>query len=226
MKITYLGHNCLFIETAEHKIMVDPFISGNPLASNIQKENYLPDFIILTHAHVDHVLDVEVMCTLSSAKIISNYEIVTYYEKKGFTGHGMNTGGNFDFPFGKVGCVVAQHSSVFNDGTYGGNPNGYIIQTEEKTIYIAGDTSLTYDMKLIPQLYGKVDLAIVPIGDNFTMNAKAAATAMGFVDANKALGTHYDTFPPIKINHNDAKNEFSNKGKELILLDLESSIEL
>lgn len=226
MKITYLGQNCLFIQTTEHKILVDPFISGNPLASHIQKEDYIPDFILLTHAHGDHVADVDVMATLGNAQIISNFEIATYYGEKGFRVQGMNTGGSFDFPFGKLTCVVAHHSSVFPDGTYGGNPNGYILKTDEKIVYIAGDTSLTYDMKLIPELYGKMDLAVLPVGDTFTMDAHAAAKAAEFVQVNKVLGCHYDTFPPIEIDHDAAKGEFSKIGKELFLLEIGEIMEV
>lgn len=226
MKITYLGHNTLWIETAEHKIMVDPFISGNELASKINVTDYFPDYILLTHAHQDHVLDVDTLATLGSSKIISNFEIVSYYEKKGFQGHGMNTGGSFNFPFGKLSCVVAHHSSQFADGTYGGNPNGYILNADGKSVYIAGDTALTLDMKLIPELFGNIDLAILPVGDNFTMGPQAAAKAADFVNCDRVLGTHYDTFPPIKINHDAAKKIFSDAGKELLLLDIGKRIEL
>ena len=224
MKITYLGQNCLWIEIGEHKIMVDPFITGNDLAKNVKVEDYHPDFIILTHAHQDHVLDVETVATLGNSNIISNFEIVDYYGKKGFSGHGMNTGGSYDFPFGKVSCVVAHHSSTFADGTNGGNPNGYIINDGEKTVYISGDTSLTYDMKLIPEIFGKIDLAVLPIGDNFTMDAKAAAVAAEFVQCEKVLGCHYDTFPPIKIDKEEAKSAFNKVDKELILLEIGESL--
>lgn len=226
MKITYLGQNCLWIETKEYKIMVDPFITGNPINSNIKVSDYYPDYILLTHAHQDHVADVETLATLGSAKIISNYEIVSYYEKKGYQGHGMNTGGSFSFPFGKLTSVVAHHSSVFPDGTYGGNPNGYVLSVGDKTVYIAGDTALTYDMRLIPLLCGKIDLAVLPIGDNFTMDARAATMAAEFVECKRVLGCHYDTFPPIEINHDYAKKFFEEDNKELILLDLGESLEV
>ena len=220
MKITYLGQNTLWIETGEFTIMVDPFISGNQKAKHINLDDYHPDYILITHAHQDHVLDVENLATLGNSKIISNFEIVQYYDKKGYQGHGMNTGGSWDFPFGRLSAVVAHHSSVFPDGTYGGNPNGYVLQAEAKGIYIAGDTSLTLDMQLIPTLYGTINLAILPIGDNFTMDAKAASKAADFVKCDKVLGCHYDTFPPIEINHETAIQTFMNAGKELILLDI------
>lgn len=226
MKITYLGHNSLWIETKNHKIMVDPFISANPMNDKIKASQFHPDYILLTHAHEDHVADVENLATLGNSKIISNFEIVTYYGKKGYQGHGMNTGGSFDFPFGRLTSVVAHHSSVFPDGTYGGNPNGYVLQADGKTIYIAGDTALTYDMKLIPLLCGKIDLAILPIGDNFTMDAKAATMAADFVECDKVLGCHYDTFPPIKIDHESAKEIFKAANKELLLLGIGESMDV
>ncbi|MDO5654627.1 MAG: metal-dependent hydrolase [Flavobacteriaceae bacterium] len=226
MKITYLGHNTLWIETQNSKIMVDPFISGNELANNIKVTDYYPDYILLTHAHQDHILDVDTLATLGNSQIISNFEIVSYFDKKGFRGHGMNTGGSAKFPFGKLSSVVAHHSSQFPDGTYGGNPNGYVLQSNNKTIYIAGDTALTMDMKLIPRLFGKLDLAILPIGDNFTMDAEAAVIAADFVECNQILGCHYDTFPPIKINHDDVKKTFTQAGKQLILLPIGDSIEI
>ena len=136
MKITYLGQNTLWIETGEYTIMVDPFISGNQKAKHINLDDYHPDYILITHAHQDHVLDVENLATLGNSKIISNFEIVQYYDKKGYQGHGMNTGGSWDFPFGRLSAVVAHHSSVFPDGTYGGNPNGYVLQGS--CIYIIG----------------------------------------------------------------------------------------
>lgn len=226
MKITYLGQNCLWIETEEYKIMVDPFISGNPINHNIKVNDFYPDYIILTHAHQDHVADVETVATLGNSKIISNFEIVSYYDKKGFQGHGMNTGGSFEFPFGKLTCVVAHHSSVFVDGTYGGNPNGYILQADGKKVYIAGDTALTYDMRLIPEMSGKLDLAVLPVGDNFTMGVETACVAADFVKCDRILGCHYDTFPPIEIDHEAAIEHFRKNGKDLLLLDIGESLEV
>ncbi len=227
MKITYLGHATLLIETGGKKIIVDPFISGNPFTKDlIIPENLEVDYILLTHAHQDHVLDVEAIAEENpGAKLISNYEIVTYFAKFGIAGHPMNHGGSWNFDFGRVTMVNAWHSSSFADGTYGGNPAGFVIESEGKSIYIAGDTGLTMDMKLIP-LFTRLDLAILPIGDNFTMGIDSAVVAADYVECNKILGYHYDTFDLIKIDHQKAKDAFDKAGKELILLPIEGSIDV
>lgn len=219
MKITYLGHASLTIEVAGKHLVVDPFISGNELAKNIDVNSLKADYILITHAHQDHILDVETIAKNTGAKVISNYEIVTHYGSKGIEGHPMNHGGSWQFDFGKVTYTNAVHTSSFPDGSYGGQPGGFILETDEGTIYIAGDTALTYDMKLIP-VKATIDLAILPIGDNFTMGIDDAILASDFVECNKVLGYHYDTFGYIKINHIEAKSKFSAKNKELILLEI------
>jgi len=157
--------------------------------------------------------------------IVSNWEIATYYGNKGFQSHPMNHGGSWSFDFGKVKYVAAVHSSSFPDGTYGGNPGGFVIEGEHKNIYISGDTALTFDMKLIP-LRTKLDLAIFPIGNNFTMDVEDAIMAADFVDCDKILGCHYDTFGFIVINHDEAKKKFFDAGKDLMLLEIGESIKL
>ena len=159
MKITYLGHASLAIEVAGKHIIVDPFISENELAKHIDVNSLKADYMLLTHAHFDHVADVEVIAKNTGAKIISNYEIVMYYGTKKINGHPMSQGGSWQFDFGKVTYTNAIHTSSFQDGSYGGNPGGFILETKEGNIYIAGDTALTYDMKLIP-LKAKIDLAV------------------------------------------------------------------
>lgn len=218
MKITFYGQNSLAIETAGKHIIVDPFISDNPLSKDkIRIEDLKADYILLTHAHGDHVSDAEAIAKNTGAKIISNFEIVNYYAEKDIEGHSMNHGGSFQFDFGKLKMVNAIHSSSFPDGTYGGNPAGFILESDGKTIYIAGDTALTMDMKLIPMRY-KLDLAILPIGDNFTMDIEDAVIASDFIQCDKILGCHYDTFGFIEINHEEAFEKFKAKNKELILL--------
>jgi len=225
MKITYYGHAALGIKVGGKHIIVDPFISGNPLAQHIDIEDLKADYILLTHAHGDHVLDVEAIAKRTNAVIVSNAEIAGYYAAKGFEVHPMNHGGSWNFDFGKVKYVNAIHSSSFPDGTYGGNPGGFVIEGEHKNIYIAGDTALTMDMKLIP-MRTKLDLAIFPIGDNFTMDVEDAILASDFVECDKILGYHYDTFGYIKIDHKEAIQQFFDKGKDLMLLEIGDSIEL
>lgn len=225
MKITFYGQSSLGIEVSGKNIIVDPFISANELASHINIDELKADYILVTHAHGDHVLDVEAIAKRTGATIVSNAEIATYYEKKGFKSHPMNHGGSWKFDFGSVKYVSAIHSSSFPDGTYGGNPGGFVIESEHKNIYIAGDTALTFDMKLIP-LRTKLDLAILPIGNNFTMDVEDAIIASDFVECDKVLGYHYDTFGYIKINHEEAKKKFFDKGKDLMLLEIGASLEL
>lgn len=225
MKITFYGHASLGIEVSGMHILVDPFISGNPKAAHIDIHSLQADFILLTHAHQDHILDVEAIAKRTNAVIVSNWEIATYYGNKGFQSHPMNHGGSWQFDFGKVKYVNAIHSSSFPDGTYGGNPGGFVIESEHKNIYISGDTALTLDMKLIP-LRTKLDLAIFPIGNNFTMDVEDAITAAEFVECDKVLGVHYDTFGYIEINHDEAIKKFFNKGKDLMLLEIGGFIEL
>lgn len=225
MKITFYGHASLGITIADIHIIVDPFISANPKASNIDSTTLEADYILLTHAHQDHILDVEAIAKRTNAVIVSNVEIATYYSKKGFQSHPMNHGGSWNFEFGNLKYVNAIHSSSFPDGTYGGNPGGFVIEGERKNIYIAGDTALTMDMKLIP-MRTKLDLAILPIGNNFTMDIEDAIIASDFVECDKILGYHYDTFGYIEINKEQAIKKFFDKGKDLMLLNIGDSIEL
>ncbi|UYW01620.1 metal-dependent hydrolase [Flavobacterium agricola] len=224
MKITYLGHASLAIETNGKHLIVDPFITGNELAKHIDVNALKADYILLTHAHGDHVGDVELIAKNTGATIVSNAEIASYYQTKGFNAHPMNHGGSWTFDFGKVRYVNAIHSSSFPDGSNGGQPGGFVIEAD-KNIYIAGDTALTYDMKLIP-MRTVLDLAILPIGDNFTMGVEDAVIAADFVAVNKVLGYHFDTFGFIKIDHQKAKNIFQNNKKELLLLEVGSNIEI
>lgn len=225
MKITFYGHACIGIEVSGKRILVDPFITANPKAAHIDINTLQADYILLTHAHQDHILDVEAIATRTNAKIVSTYEVAVHYGNKGFQYHPMNHGGSWQFDFGKVKLVNAVHSSSFPDGSYGGNPAGFVIEGEHKNIYISGDTALTMDMKLIP-MRTKLDLAILSIGNNFTMDVDDAIIAADFVDCDKVLGVHFDTFGYIEINHDEAKKKFFDAGKDLMLLGIGESIKL
>jgi L-ascorbate metabolism protein UlaG (beta-lactamase superfamily) len=228
MKITSYGHACLGIVIGDIHLLVDPFISGNPKLSTTDIEivnTIKADYILITHAHQDHILDVETIAKRTGAVLISNYEIASYFGNKGLNFHPMNHGGSWDFEFGTVKYVTAIHTSSFPDGSYGGQPGGFVIEGEHKNIYIAGDTALTMDMKLIP-LRTKLDVAILPIGSNFTMDVEDAILASDFVQCDKILGYHYDTFGYIEINHQEAKRKFFDKGKDLMLLEFGQNIEL
>ena len=223
MKITFLGHASLQIEVGGKHIIVDPFISGNELAKDIDIAGLKADYILITHAHQDHILDVETIAKKTDAILVSNYEIITHYGNKGIEGHPMNHGGSWNFDFGRVTYTNAIHTSSFPDGSYGGNPGGFIIESDEGNLYIAGDTALTMDMKLIP-MQCKIDFAVLPIGDNFTMGIDSAIIASDFIECDEILGYHYDTFGYIKIDKEIAKNKFLKANKKLHLLDIGKNI--
>lgn len=226
MTIQFLGHATLLLEINGKKIIVDPFISANE-AVDIDLNDIKVDYILVTHGHQDHVLDVEAIAKNNpDALVVSNFEIVTWFGEKGIKGHPLNHGGKWKFDFGTVKYVNAIHTSVLPDGKNGGNPGGFVIFDDNKCIYIAGDTALTRDMELIPMTCPKLDLAILPIGDNFTMGFEDARIASDFVQCDKVLGYHFDTFPPIKIDKKEAVNYFKEKDKDLILLEIEESISI
>ena len=225
MKITFLGHSCFSIEINEITILIDPFISGNALAAHIDLSNLKADFILLTHAHQDHVLDVEVIAERTKAVIVSNYEIAMYYGAKDLNVNALNHGGTFKTDNFSAKYVNAIHTSSFANGTYGGEPGGFVISSKDKNLYVAGDTAVTMDMKLIPMSL-KLDAAIFPIGDTFTMGVEDAIIASNLVGCGKIIGCHFNTFPPIEIDVNDAKNKFSLKDKELIILEIGEKISL
>jgi L-ascorbate metabolism protein UlaG (beta-lactamase superfamily) len=226
MKVTYYGHACFGIQIGETNLLIDPFITPNELAEHIDVDSLKPDYILLTHGHEDHVVDVEYIARQSGAKLVSNFEIVSWFGAKGIEGHPMNYGGSWNFEFGKLKYVYAAHSSTLPDGSSGGNAGGFVIESEEGNIYIAGDTSLTMDMKLIPMTNKALDIAILPIGDNFTMDVQDAILASDFIQCNKIIGCHYDTFGYIEIDKESAKKLFSLREKELILLSIGSSLEM
>ena len=225
MKITYYGHACFGIQAGETHILIDPFITGNPLASNIDIESIKADYILVTHAHQDHVLDVEAIAKRTGATIVSNYEIIMHYSAKDLKGHPVNHGGTYKTKDFSAKYVNAIHTSSVADGSYGGQPGGFVITSDEKSIYVAGDTALTMDMKLIP-MHNKIVASILPIGDNFTMGVDDAMLASDFVECDKVIGCHFNTFPPIEIDTQVAKDKFARSQKELILLEIGGEITL
>jgi len=225
MKVTYLGHAALSVQIKDKQLLVDPFISANPLAKDIDIQTLKADYILLTHAHQDHILDVEAIAKRTRAIIVSNYEIVTHFQNLGFEGHPMNLGGSWQFDFGRLHMVNAIHTSSFPDGSYGGQPGGFVLESEEGNLYIAGDTALTLDMKLIP-MFTKLDLAVLPVGDNFTMGVESAVMAADFLECKRILGYHYDTFGYIVIDHDKAVKLFAGHKKELTLLPIGEAIEV
>ena len=226
MKITFLGHSSFLIETVGKRLLFDPFITPNPLAKDINIDELKPDYILLSHGHADHVADAEEIAKKTGATIVANFEVATWFENKGVEKtHPMNHGGSWDFDFGRVKYVNAVHSSCMPDGSYGGNPGGFVIVTSGKTFYYAGDTALTLDMKLIGEEFN-IDFAFMPIGSNFTMDYKDAIKAAKFVDTKKVIGMHFDTFPYIKISHEAALEEASKNGIDLQILEIGASVQL
>lgn len=225
MELTFYGHACFSVKTQGKTILFDPFISPNPKAAHIDVTTLAADYILLSHGHEDHVADAENIAKRTGAKLVSNFEIVSWYEKKGIENvHPMNHGGKWKFDFGTVKYTNAIHSSMLPDGSYGGNPGGFIVNTE-KSFYYSGDTALTMDMQLIGNSE-KLDFAVLPIGDNFTMGIEEAIIAAEFINCNKIIGVHYDTFGYIEINKNEAIDKFKSRGKELILPEIGETIKL
>lgn len=224
MQFTYFGHSCFTIQILGKKVLFDPFITPNTLAADIDIKKIEADYIFLSHGHEDHIADCISIANQTGAKVVCNFEIHTWLNEQGIANtHPMNTGGKWVFEFGTVKCVVAQHSSGLPDGTYGGNPMGFIFTTAEGNFYYSGDTALTLDMQLIPH-YVSLDFAILPIGDNFTMGIDDAIQAAQFIQCNTIIGVHYDTFGYIKIDHDKAKIEFSAREKQLLLLEVGETI--
>jgi L-ascorbate metabolism protein UlaG (beta-lactamase superfamily) len=215
MKITYYGQSCLEIETGGKKLLFDPFITHNPLAKHIDISTIKPNYILVSHGHGDHVADLIEIQKNSGAKIICIAEIAGWLGKQDIDAHGMNIGGSFTFDFGRVKMVNAIHSSSMPDGSYGGNPAGFVIYAQDKTIYFAGDTALTYDMKLLAD--DNIDWALLPIGDNYTMGAADAVKACDFINCKNVIGIHYDTFPAIKIDKEETMKKFIAAGLNLKL---------
>jgi len=226
MKITYYGHACVGVELGGKHLLFDPFISPNELASHIDINQIRAEAILVSHGHDDHIADVETIGKSTQAVVISNFEIASWFGQKGLKHHPMNHGGQWQFDFGTVKYVHAIHSSGLPDGSNGGNPGGFVVWNNAQCLYFAGDTALTMDMKLIPLTCPKLDVAILPIGDNFTMGYADAAIAAEFLECETIIGIHYDTFGYIKIDHQAAKKAFADKGKALILLPVGGHIEI
>jgi L-ascorbate metabolism protein UlaG (beta-lactamase superfamily) len=226
MNLTYYGHSCFLVEVNGQKILFDPFISGNELAKNISISDIQADYILLSHGHFDHTADCVAIAQATGAKVVCSWEIYEWLAKKGLTNlHPMNTGGKWNFGAFAVKCTAAQHSSSLPDGSYGGNPMGFIVLSEKGNFYYSGDTALTMDMQLIPR-WAKIDFAVLPIGDNFTMDYTDAAEAAAMVQCNKVIGVHYDTFGFIKIDHEKAKAHFAAGGRELLLPEIGQTMAL
>ena len=225
MKITYYGHSCFGIEIGGKNLLFDPFISPNELAKAIDPEKIPADFILISHGHADHIADGVSVAKRTGAKIVANWEVCSWLQNHGIENcHPMNIGGKIQLEFGYVKCVNAVHSSSMPDGSYGGNPMGFVVETGEGNFYYAGDTALHYDMKLIGE-YRKIDFAFLPIGDNVTMGVDNAIICCDFINCSDIIGMHYDTFGYIKIDRSSAVKKFSDAGKKLTLIEIGKTIQ-
>ena len=195
-RLRWLGHACLWIESDGHKLIIDPFLTGNPKAA-ARAEDLAPHFILVSHGHGDHVGDTIAIARRTGATVICNYEIYEWLEKQNVKAHGMQHGGAFKFPFGRCKLTLAFHGSMLPDGSNGGNPCGFLLRFPDgKTVYDAADTGLFGDMKLIAE--EGIDLACLPIGDNYTMGPDDALRAVKLLAPKNVVPIHYDTFPLIQ----------------------------
>jgi len=217
MKLTFYGHATFSMEVNGKKFLFDPFFTGNPSVKDIDIDAITADYIFITHGHGDHTADLVNVAKKTGAQCVAAAEIAGWLNKNGVEKvHPLNHGGPIAFDFGKVRAVNAIHSSSFSDGSYAGNPLGFVFTTPAGNFYVAGDTALTMDMQLIP-LWAKLDLAILPIGGNYTMDVADAIHAADFVKTNRIVGVHYNTWPIIAIDTDKAKADFKAAGKELLL---------
>jgi len=227
MDFTYYGHSCFSVSLNGKTVLFDPFVTGNELANNIvDVDTIAADYILVSHGHGDHIADCVRVAGRTGAKVIASWEIHLWLNAQGIDNtHPMNSGGKWDFGDFKVRCVVAQHSSGLPDGSYGGNPLGFILSSGTETFYYSGDTALTLDMQLIPQ-WAKLNFAVLPIGDNFTMDAADAVQCAKMIQCQKIIGVHYDTFGFIRIDKPKAKKLFADQGMELNLLEIGKTIQI
>lgn len=224
MKITYYGHATVQLDIDGTSVLIDPFLTSNP-HTDVDPASVKADYILLTHAHFDHIEDVELIAKQTGATIVATHELATYYEKKGYSVHGMNIGGGHSFSFGRVTMTQAFHSSSLDMGdvpVYMGMPGGFIIETEALTVYHAGDTALFSDMKLYGERFD-IDVAFLPIGDNFTMGPVDALDAAHWLQAKRVVPIHFDTFPPIKQDARAFCDQLHQRG---LLIEPNTTIEI
>ncbi|HUX60408.1 MAG TPA: metal-dependent hydrolase [Ignavibacteriaceae bacterium] len=224
MKLKYFSHSAFQITANNGKIiLIDPFLDDNPTSPE-KSENVNADYIILTHAHGDHIGDAFKIAERCGSTFICVNELANYCQTKGFTAHNMHIGGAFDFDFGRVKFTIAHHGSSTPDGQYAGEPAGVIISIGNKNIYHTGDTGLFYDMKLIGEMHN-IDIMLLPIGDNFTMGITDAAKAVELVNPKLAIPMHFNTFPLIEVNPKDFKEKVEQGGNKCRIMNFGEEIE-
>jgi len=222
-KLKYLGHSCFTLETKGTNLIIDPFLTGNPMAG-AKAEDIKADYVLVTHGHGDHFGDTIEIAKRNDATVVGPNEIAVFCANKGVKAHNMHIGGSWQFDFGRVKLTIAHHGfSAGESGLdIGGNPCGFIITVEGKKIYHAGDTGLFMDMQIIGE--EGLDVAMLPIGDNFTMGVDDAARAVSFLKPKKVVPMHYNTFDLIKADPNDFKSKV--KGSECIVMAVGEALEV
>ena len=222
-RLTYLGHSAFIVEGSKASIVIDPFLSGNPLAT-VRPQEIKVDYVLLTHGHGDHLGDGIEIAKANKATIVAPNELAVYCSSKGAQIHPMHIGGAHEFPFGRVKLTIAHHGSLAPDGTYTGNPCGFLVKMDGKTLYHTGDTGLFYDMKLIGEM-NEIDLAVLPIGDNFTMGIEDALKAAEFLRAGMYIPMHFKTFEVIDVEPGDFVKQAEARGHKARVLPIGESMQ-
>jgi L-ascorbate metabolism protein UlaG (beta-lactamase superfamily) len=225
MKLKYFSHSSFQITpNSGKKILIDPFLDGNP-TSPVKAADVDAEYIILTHAHGDHIGDSFSIAKRCSSTFICVNELADYCKAKGYEAHNMHIGGGYDFDFGRVKFTIAHHGSMTPDNSYGGEPAGVIVSIDGKNIYHTGDTGLFYDMKLIGEMT-PIDYMLLPIGDNFTMGITDAVKAVELASPKVAIPMHYNTFPVIEADPKEFKTKTEAKGIKCIVMEYGAEIDL
>lgn len=224
LKVTYYSHSCFLLDDGKYKVIIDPFFTGNPNAP-VKWESIKTDYVILTHAHGDHLGDGLRIAEHNGSTIIAVNELANHVISKGAKAHSMHIGGAYNFPFGRVKFTIAHHGSSTHDGLYMGEPAGVVVTIGDKAIYHTGDTGLFLDMKLIGEM-NDVEVMMAPIGDNFTMGIDDAVQAVKFVDPNLTIPMHYNTFPVIEADPFEFKSKVEKIGKKAVVMEYGETISL
>lgn len=223
LKVTYLSHSSFLLDDGTNRIVIDPFLSGNPNSPINDINDIKVQHVVLTHAHGDHLGDGLAIAKNNDATIIAVNELANYVADKGAKAHNMHIGGGWDFPFGRLKFTIAHHGSSSPDGLYMGEPAGVVIKMGKKTVYHAGDTGLFLDMQLIGQL-DKINVFMLPIGDNFTMGIDDAVKAVEFVNPEISIPIHYNTFPVIEADPKEFKARLDKMGKTCKIMEFGETV--